>query len=599
MGSAFSRWLSKPTAPRTIVALALLLCAPALTTGLTGDDYYQKLVLTGGGDIAAIPKDPQQLFSWASGDPVRAHAMMEVGMTGWWTDPTLVMAYFRPLSVATHHLDYRLWPEQPWLMHAHSLLWFALALGMLGRVYQRLLVPARAAWLPVLALLVFAVDDAHAMTIAWIANRNALVAFTLAMPVLLLHDRAVRDNDRRSGRVAPLLLLVALLAGESALAVTGYLFAYALFIDPAPRTSALRRLLPYAGVAAVWSLGYRALGFGARGSGLVVDPGSEPLRFLGKAAERVPVMLAAQFGFPPSDAWEAYPVLRSWLPVVMMAWALLTLAVVLIALWPRLMTQPSARFFALGLVLAALPVAAQFPHDRLLFFIGLGAAPLIAMLIGDLFAPAASADTTRLGVRGQRIVTWACAALHLGIAPLWLPLRVRAPLDIERMVGAADRSIDDRPAVRDKTVVLVNPPVDAFAGYVPPMRAAQGRNRPHALRWLATGGSDVQVQRVAVSTLRVRPKFGFLALSSERMQRNPENRMPLGYQVRFSDLTIEVTALTQDGRPAEILARFDRPLEDPHFVFLAWHGRRFVPFKLPTTGRSVVLPRVDFTTLLP
>jgi hypothetical protein len=34
-------------------------------------------------------------------------------------------------------------------------------------------------------------------------------------------------------------------------------------------------------------------------------------------------------------------------------------------------------------------------------------------------------------------------------------------------------------------------------------------------------------------------------------------------------------------------------------VFLAWHGRQFVPFKLPTTGQSVVLPRVDFTTLLP
>jgi hypothetical protein len=599
MGSAFQHWLSKPTAPRTIVVLALLLTAPALTTGLTGDDYFQKLVLTGRGDIPAIPRDAGQLFVWASGDVARAHAMMEVGMTGWWTDPTMVMAYFRPLSVVTHHVDYRLWPDHPWLMHLHSLLWFALALVLLGHVYRRLLGPALAPSLPVLALLLYAVDDAHGMTIAWIANRNALVAFSLALPVLLLHDRAARDGDLRAARVAPVWLFIALLAGESALAVTGYLFAYALFLDPAPRATAMRRLLPYAAVAALWALAYRALGYGARGSGLVVDPGSEPLRFLSVAVERVPVLLAAQVGFPPSDAWEAYAVVRSWLPGLMMAIALLTLVIIACALWPKLRAQPTARFFATGSLLSALPVSAQFPHDRLLLFVGLGAAPLMAMLIADLFAPRASAAPTLLGVRGQRVVTWAVAVLHLGIAPLWLPLRVRAPLDVERMVSAADRSIDESPGVRAKTVVLMNPPVDAYAGYVPPMRAAQGRPRPRALRWLATGGSDVRVRRIDAQTLQVRPAHGFLALSSERMQRNPQNRMPLGYRVTFSDLSIEVTALTQDGRPAEVLARFEHPLEDPHYEFLRWQGKGFVPFALPTIGATVVLPRVDFTSLLP
>ena len=43
----------------------------------------------------------------------------------------------------------------------------------------------------------------------------------------------------------------------------------------------------------------------------------------------------------------------------------------------------------------------------------------------------------------------------LVIAPLWLPLRVRAPHDLTRMIASADHSIDDSPAVRDKTVVLM------------------------------------------------------------------------------------------------------------------------------------------------
>ncbi len=603
MRSALQRWLSEPAAPIAIVAIALLLASPALTTGLSGDDFFHELVLTGRRDIPAIPKNPLAMFVWASGDPRQAHQMMEVGMTGWWTDPHMVMAYFRPVSVMTHWLDYRLWPHSPLLMHLHSLLWFALALVPLWRLYRRLLgPPAGAVFVPAFALLLYAIDDAHGMTLAWLANRNAIVALALGLPVLLLHDRRVRDGDLRAGRAAPLVLLLALLAGEAALAVAGYLFAYALFIDPAPRKTALRRLLPHAAVVVAWGLVYRALGFGARGSGLVIDPGSEPLRFAHAALVRVPMLLVGQLAFPPSDFFEAYPLVAPWLPGLMLGVVLLVLLVMVLALWPWLRSQAVARFFALGAVLSALPVSAQFPHDRLLLFVGVGGAPLIALLLSPwLQGGGAEVAPVRppLGMRGQRLVGYGCVFLHLGLAPLWLPLRVRAPLDGQRMIGTAERSIDLSPAVRDKTVVLMNPPLDAYAGYVPPMRAASGENRPRAVRWLATAGSDVRITRVDARTLRVRPANGFLALPSERMQRDPSHRMPVGYRVRFSDLEIEVTALTADGRPAEILARFARPLEDPHYELMQWRGRVFVPFTPPPPGRSVVLPKVDFTRLLP
>jgi hypothetical protein len=598
MRSAFQRWLCRPAAPLLIVAIALGLALPALFTGLSGDDFFHELVLTGRGDLAVVPKSPMAMFVWASGDPAQAHAMMEVGMTGWWTDPKLVMAYFRPISVVTHWLDYRLWPHSPELMHLHSLLWFALALLPLWSLYSRLLAPpAGAAFLPALALLLYAIDDAHGMTLAWLANRNALVAFALGLPVLVLHDRFVRDDDRRAGRAAPLVLLFALLAGEAALAVVGYLFAYALYLDPAPRSRALRRLLPYGVVVALWSLCYRALGFGARGSGLVIDPGSEPVRYLVNALERVPVLLTAQLAFPPSDSFEAYPLVAPWLPPLMTAVMLSVLLVMALALWPLLRARPVARFFALGAVLSALPVCAQFPHDRLLLFVGVGGMGLIAMLLAEWLQPSADLRSL-LGRRAQRVVTYGCAVLHLGIAPLWLPLRVRAPLDGQRMIGTAERSIDDTAAVRTKTVVLMNPPVDAYAGYVPPMRAARGQNRPFAVRWLATAGSDVRLERVDAHTLRVSPEHGFLALPSERMQRNPDNRMPVGYTVRFTDLSIEVASLTADGRPAEILARFDKPLEDPHYELMEWRGKVFVPFVPPAVGQTRVLPKVDFTGLL-
>jgi hypothetical protein len=503
------------------------------------------------------------------------------------------MAYFRPIAVMTHWLDYRLWPNAPWLMHLHSLLWFAVVLLLLAQLYRRLLGRADQVWLPALALLLYAIDDAHAMTLGWIANRNAILALALGIPVLILHDRAARDGDRRARNAAPIVLGLALLAGESALAVLGYLFAYALFVDRAPRMRALLGLWPYAAVLALWAAFYRGAGFGAHGSGLVIDPGGEPLRFLRAALERAPVMLAAQVAIPPSDAWEAYPLLASWLQPAVLAWVCLVLLAFALAIRPILRDEPAARFFALGSVLSALPVSAQFPHDRLLLFIGLGAAPVVALLIARVLAPDA-----RPVPRFSRAAGYACIGLHLVLAPLLLPARVLAPWHGEIMIGRGDRSLDDSAAVRDKTLVLMNPPLDAYAAYLPPARAAQGRNRPRAVRWLATAGSDVRVTRVDDRTLRVRPTIGFLALPSEHMQRDPRDRMPVGYRVRYSDLTIEVTALTPDGRPAEILARFDRPLEDPSYEFYAWHGLQYEPFALPKVGASLVLPRVDFTKLL-
>jgi len=613
MRSFFARVLSSSRAPVFIVLLGLVLVSPALGTGLAADDYFHSIVLGGpdsGPDAIgtdAIPRGLSQLFVWADGSERRARAMMEIGMTGWWTNPELVMAYFRPISGVTHYLDHALWPDAPWLMHLHNILWLLLAWSGALALYRRVLGGAQTAsgLLPVLAFALYALDDARAMTVAWIANRNALVALALALPALALHDIAARPDRPHAGsptagfaRVAPWLSAglfgAALLAGESALAASAYLFAYAVTLDPAGPKRGLLRIAPHAAIALTWAISYRALGYGARHSGLVIDPGGEPLTFAWRLLERAPVLLAAQVGFPPSDAWEAYPALTPWLPAVMMAVALLTLLVMVLLIAPLWRRDPRARFFTLGALLAVVPVCAQFPHDRLLPFVGIGAMGTIALLL----QPWLAGSTQELS-RRRRIALAGLLGLHLVLAPIWLPLRVRAPLDIERMVRAGERSIDDSPSVRDKTVVLVNPPIDAYAGYVPPMRASEGRPRPKAVRWLATGASDLVVTRLDPNTLRVRPQAGFLALPSERMQRDPGDRMPVGHRVPLSDLTIEITELTADGRPAEILAQFSGPLEHPRYLFLYWEGGQFQPFTLPEVGAEVRLPAVDFASLLP
>src|SRR5437763_1955506 len=83
-------------------------------------------------------------------------------------------------------------------------------------------------------------DDAHGIVVSWIANRNAVLAAAFGFGALLLHDRAVRESDRRARIAAPVLFAVALLAGEAALATLGYLAAHAVWMQKDRWTARLR-----------------------------------------------------------------------------------------------------------------------------------------------------------------------------------------------------------------------------------------------------------------------------------------------------------------------------------------------------------------------
>jgi hypothetical protein len=45
------------------------------------------------------------------------------------------------------------------------------------------------------------------------------------------------------------------------------------------------------------------------------------------------------------------------------------------------------------------------------------------------------------------------------------------------------------------------------------------------------------------------------------------------------------------GRPARVEFRFDRPLDDPGLVFLAFSGGGLRRFALPAIGEEVAVPR--------
>ena len=66
--------------------------------------------------------------------------------------------------------------------------------------------------------------------------------------------------------------------------------------------------------------------------------------------------------------------------------------------------------------------------------------------------------------------------------------------------------------------------------------------------------------------------------------------MAVGDTVNLTRMTVEITALTSDGRPQEVLYRFSVPLEDPSLHWLQWKEGGYVSFAPPPIGETLNLP---------
>jgi hypothetical protein len=547
-----------------VVLAGVLLAAPSLTTGLCADDWYHQLRAVGPALPGMAPRS-LDLFTFADGNPAHARALADVGVFPWWADPEVKLAFFRPLTALTHDADHALWPHSPLLMHAHSLFWFALALVAAGAVFRRFLGPS------LLALAFFALDDAHGPAVGWIANRNAMVALALGLPALLLHDLGWRGGWRPGRFLAPLSLAIGLCAGEAALAVMAYLVAWALVLDD--DKGRFLRLWPYLLVVAVWNVAYRGMGYGAAHSGVYFDPVGDAGAFLHALPERASALLVGQLALPWSDFSPMYRYLGDRAALLMMGYSLALVGLLVWLFWPLVRQDRVARFFAVGLLLSTLPICATFPADRLLWFTGIGAMGLLARFFAQ----------PRSGWR--RWAGWALIGIHLVLAPPLALLRSRSMVTVEKPLALANDTIPKTPDIAHRTVVLLNPPSDWFAGYIQATRTARGETRPERLRWLAPGEGGVELLREDAFTLTVEAHGGFTGRLSEQMLRSPGR--PLPPKIALAGVDIEVLA------PDRARFRFDRSLDDPSFLWMRWGARGYQPASPPPVGGALHLPPVS------
>ncbi|MGZ3425157.1 MAG: hypothetical protein ACXVCV_00845, partial [Polyangia bacterium] len=361
-----------------------------------------------------------------------------------------------------------------------------------------------------------------------------------------------------------------------------YLAAYTLCLDRGRWRDRLIALAPYAVVVIAWRIVYQKLGYGTFGSGVYLDPGSDTAAFLHLLPSRATFLLASQFALPWSDLATMYSYLSPGAERTMLAIAVGTVALFAAVLAPLCRRSPTARFYAVGTLLAVVPVCSTFPADRLLFFVGLGAMGLLAEWIGQ-----APRKLPALLFASLLVV------IHVGLAVPFSWLRARSTVTIARPIERASDSLPKTPDTDARTLVLVNPPSDYLVGYIDILRAARDEPIPR-LRWLATGSTAIQITRTDARSLAVRPDAGFLPSVGEHMLR--QRPFPRGETLMLTDLKIDVTAVGADGRPTVATMRFDRPLED--YAFYEWRDLGYVPWTPPAVGATVTLPKIDFLKIL-
>lgn len=551
-------WLALPA------LLGMALTARSCHDGLCLDDHAMLSTVQGRGILPGSA--PFDLFTFASGTPSSRQAMLDTGVLPWYAAADLKVSFWRPLASLSHTLDFSLFPGHPAWMHAQNVLWYGLLVAAAGLLYRKMLGPTLTA---LLATTLFAVHDLHGISVGWISGRNSLMGATFAALCLLAHDRWVRDGWTPGKLLGPLLFALGLLSSEGSVTILAYLAAHAAWMAPGPRWRRAAAMLPYGVTAGTWTAIYLLLGKGAAGGAAYLDPFHEPAAFLSMFPDRLLTDAAAQlsgFALPPALA----------LPLV----GLFALYAI-----PLVAVHRAAAVFLAGFALSMIAVAGLAPDTRLLLHTSLGLFPIVALSVTGAFG----SGFPRPRQRAWRVLAGVLASFWLFslalVSALHMPARTSS-------IASVQRSFDRFPllplprSASDRTAIVINA-ADPLLAATRAVTSSPGVDSPAVLSLSFVAG-PVSVTRIGDRALRIHALQGHLFAPSAalfcRAWPTP------AHAARLRDLTVQVVDGPAAVGPTTVDYRFDRALDDPSLLWLAWNGTAYGPFSVPALGQTAVVP---------
>jgi hypothetical protein len=608
------RFLAHRYLPAILTIGAILMMLPALKTGLMADDLVQRAVELRPDQLparlrdAGIPPDSgsigtvlRDLFPGLGGD-LRSVAMLKnYGLLPWWAPDDMKMGLWRPLTAFTHWLDYRLFPDSPALMHAHSIAWFAAIVFLVTVMYRKLMGPG---WAAGLAALLFLLDDYTYFPVMFVANRGFMLSLFFGLLCLYAHHQW-RSAKSRSGCVLSVLFLaLSLFANEGGASTFAFILAYALVLEPGGWRRRALTVLPAVLVIILWRAIYKLGGFGLFHVGLYIDPGTEPLAFAQVAIPRAMALLGGQITGVAPDL--LFAIKLSLHPLVITLYSASVLAALAVFL-PWVRRDKTAAFWFAVMLLATIPAATVAPLSKNLGFVAVGVYGLMASFIAAL--------VTRPGPLPERLAyripAWfACGLLLLLHIPLAIAGKVlTAEVLTTEAIASGSRdmrpfiNLDKSPDVENKNVIVVNAPCTITLAYMPFYKAYYHQPLPRTLRTLVPGCTSFDVQRTDEQTLVIQSRasniftcddvgpahIAYIFSACNVAVGVPKSNK--GDRHDFDGLTVEVLEANAADVATRVAFRFDTSLTSPDFHWLWWDWRTFSyqPFALPAIGQSITL----------
>jgi hypothetical protein len=574
--------------PRVIwvaVLLAVALALPSVLADFYCDDQGMVLRLDG---VAVSPvPGPFHLYTFLNGAPNERQSYVDHGPLPWWTLTGLKLSFFRPLSSALFALDHALAGHHPLPYHLHSIAWYAGDVIVAALLLRRLLPEREAA----LAALLFAVSPAHWMLTAWPSARHVAVSGLFGIVALVLHLDARERAEARSGLVSVAAIAcaaLALAAGETALGVFGYIFAYETLGRRDPLGQRLRALLPWGALLFAYAALYKWLGFGVLGAGGYIDPIATPAAYLAHLPARLAVFANAALLCVPSELSALGP---RFVPVLV-AMGVAALAAFLALLRRALHSLApehtrTLTWLLVGAALATLPGAASLPGDRVLFLADLGIVSGLSVVLLHAWAKgkqtALAAVPARAGVALFGLVHFALAPASFALGGAQLAATSHAALAL-----ASRAEIPARPGINVLGIGLSDPLVGMYLETAL-WTAPRPEPRPREVHLLSMSAHDHLVKRTGDRTLEIGIIGGALldgAFAS--VVRSPSAPLSAGDTVPLGAWSIRVLADT-GGRPTRFSVTFDRSVDDRSLAFLIWQGGALRALIPPRLGEQVLV----------
>jgi len=603
------------------IALGVLLVLPSLWAGLFADDLSHAVLLTKA-DVAPLiqPENSSlaNLFTFVTPEPERRMQLMSKSLMPWWTTENFSMVFFRPLAELTHLIDYQLL-SSPFLMHLHSLLWYIAVLFMLRRFYRSILpVP-----IALTALLMFVLDASHGFTLAWLANRNALMALFFSLAASLVFLKLVSSGKEQVGKQdaagqtlksllwMSVLIILAFLSGEIGISVGVLLLVIALFYTRSNAKHSLAGLAVAFALFILWQGFYQYEGYGASGnSAYYADPLAEPMHYF---SAFVPRFLSAI-----SMLFNILPVHFLWPESIYVQAFGLTIFVALTAY--VLYFKQSYLYAAYWVtVLSIVPVLSAEVQERNLLFANVGSSILLADVMWRLLSQVYSIAGCSLdGVKGlpkSFSFSLACRSLlvliligHLILSGLIMLPMTYAP----KLMAQENKQISEQlaqilrlnntqgevAAPEDTAVFIVGLPLFS-AAYITPKLILDDVLLPRTLLNISsqpdlqislvskgteegkrTKGEDDQLQ---VFDILVSEGKDFFSATDRLLRDVQQDPFYLGQRFSLDGASLEILALGPKGEPQQL--RLYSEAKNVHF--LRWQASRLKPMPLLASQHTV------------